>query len=56
MSYKVTDTIEIKSGVSIPRIGFGVYQSNPEVCVNSCLEAIKAGYRQIDSAGYYANE
>ncbi|KUJ13044.1 putative aldo-keto reductase [Mollisia scopiformis] len=44
------------SSVSIPQLGFGVYQSPSKVCVNSCLTALKAGYRHIDSAQYYANE
>jgi diketogulonate reductase-like aldo/keto reductase len=45
-----------KSKYGIPQIGFGVYQSPPSTCVNSCLTAIKAGYRHIDTAQYYANE
>lgn len=40
----------------IPQIGFGVYQSPPPTCVNSCLKAFGAGYRHIDTAQYYANE
>ncbi|KAF1360177.1 Aldo/keto reductase [Lizonia empirigonia] len=40
----------------IPQLGFGVYQSPPETCVKSCLAALKAGYRHIDTAQYYANE
>lgn len=40
----------------IPQLGFGVYQSPPETCVKSCLTALKAGYRHIDTAQYYANE
>lgn len=40
----------------IPQIGFGVYLSPPEKCVNSCLKALEAGYRHIDTAQYYANE
>ncbi|KAH7360932.1 aldo-keto reductase [Rhexocercosporidium sp. MPI-PUGE-AT-0058] len=39
-----------------PRLGFGVYQSPNSQCLNSCLTALKAGYRHIDSAQYYANE
>lgn len=38
------------SAVTIPRLGFGVYQSNGEVCVRSCQTALEAGYRHIDSA------
>jgi len=40
----------------IPCLGFGVYQSLPPTCVNSCLNALNAGYRHIDTAQYYANE
>jgi len=56
MSFSINDTLEIAPGVHMPRIGFGVYKSAPEVCVRSCLEAYKNGYRHIDSAQYYANE
>lgn len=45
-----------KSSQTIPRLGFGVYQSPTDVCVRSCTTALKAGYRHIDSAQYYANE
>ncbi|KAF9730715.1 hypothetical protein PMIN06_006394 [Paraphaeosphaeria minitans] len=44
------------SKYKIPQIGFGVYQSPPSTCVNSCLTAIKSGYRHIDTAQYYVNE
>ena len=44
------------SKFSIPQIGFGVYLSPPEKCVKSCSEALKAGYRHIDTAQYYENE
>jgi diketogulonate reductase-like aldo/keto reductase len=44
------------SSHKIPQLGFGVYQSPPETCVKSCLAALKAGYRHIDTAQYYANE
>lgn len=39
-----------KSSVKIPRLGFGVYQSPSATCIKSCLTALKAGYRHIDSA------
>lgn len=44
------------SKYQIPQIGFGVYLSPPEKCVNSCLKALEAGYRHIDTAQYYENE
>lgn len=40
----------------IPQIGFGVYLSPLDKCVNSCLKAFEAGYRHIDTAQYYENE
>ncbi|KAL9023288.1 MAG: hypothetical protein Q9196_007295 [Gyalolechia fulgens] len=46
----------INSSFSMPRLGFGIYQSPPNVCVNSCLTALQAGYRHIDSAQFYRNE
>lgn len=52
-----TDLLPLpNSSVKIPRLGFGIYQSSPSVCVASCLHALKTGYRHIDSAQYYANE
>lgn len=44
------------SSHKIPQLGFGVYQSPPETCVKSCLAALRAGYRHIDTAQYYENE
>ncbi len=44
------------TSLTIPRLGFGVYQSNGNTCLKSCLTAFKVGYRHIDSAQYYANE
>lgn len=44
------------SSIQIPRLGFGIYQSPRDVCIKSCLTALKAGYRHIDSAQFYQNE
>ncbi|KAL8771478.1 MAG: hypothetical protein Q9209_003148 [Squamulea sp. 1 TL-2023] len=44
------------SKYTMPRLGFGIYQSPTDVCVNSCLTALRAGYRHIDSAQFYRNE
>ena len=40
----------------MPLLGFGVYQSTAAQCVQSCLNAFRAGYRHVDSAQYYRNE
>lgn len=41
----------------MPILGFGVFQvPDPAECENSVVEAIKAGYRLIDTAASYMNE
>lgn len=52
----ITDLLTLPNGVKIPQLGFGVYQSPTDVCVNSCLAALKVGYRHIDTAQIYGNE
>jgi len=55
--YALNDLIPLpNSTVKMPRLGFGVYQSTSSQCITSCLNAIKAGYRHIDSAQFYRNE
>ncbi|WP_139926315.1 aldo/keto reductase [Hymenobacter sp. DG01] len=50
-------TVELNNGVKMPLLGFGVFQvPDPIECENSVLEAIKAGYRLIDTAASYGNE
>ncbi|PKY06252.1 putative aldo-keto reductase [Aspergillus campestris IBT 28561] len=56
-NYTITDLVSLpNSPVRIPRLGFGVYRSPTNQCVQSCLNALKAGYRHIDTAQFYANE
>lgn len=43
-------------GASIPVIGFGTWNLGGEVCARSVAEAIRAGYRHIDTAAGYGNE
>lgn len=50
------DYVILNNGVKMPQLGYGVYQINPietEYCVT---EAIKVGYRAIDTAQIYGNE
>lgn len=54
---KLTDCFELANGVKIPCIGYGTWQTpDGEVAKNSVIEAIKAGYRHIDTAFAYGNE
>lgn len=47
---------KLSSGYEIPVTGFGVYQTPPDVTTNIVYEALKVGYRHIDSAQVYNNE
>ncbi|KAG4027504.1 hypothetical protein MFRU_029g00280 [Monilinia fructicola] len=44
------------STIGIPQLGFGVYQSHGQKCIDAVIAALRAGYRHIDTAQYYANE
>ena len=51
------ETIKLNNGVEMPALGFGTYQvTNPAECEKSVIEAIRAGYRLIDTAQAYGNE
>jgi diketogulonate reductase-like aldo/keto reductase len=54
--FALNDVLALPNAVKIPRLGFGVYQSLDNQCVTSCLAALKAGYRHIDTAQFYGNE
>ena len=49
-------TFTLNNGVQIPVLGFGVYQIPPAETAQAVAEAIKAGYRHIDTAQAYMNE
>ncbi len=50
------ETIKLSNGVSVPLNGFGVYQVSKEDCTKKVINALKAGYRHIDTAQAYFNE
>ncbi|MCU0693856.1 MAG: aldo/keto reductase [Polyangiaceae bacterium] len=53
----VVPSVTLNNGVEMPILGFGVYQvPDPEECERSVTEAIRAGYRLIDTAAAYRNE
>lgn len=49
-------TVKLNNGVEIPQLGFGVFQIKPEDTRAATLEALKVGYRHIDTAEMYGNE
>lgn len=48
--------VTLNNGVKMPQLGYGVYQTPPEKTERCVLEAIKNGYRSIDTAQAYGNE
>ena len=50
-------TVTLQNGLKMPMEGFGVFQvRDKEECKRSVLDAIRAGYRLIDTAASYTNE
>lgn len=49
-------TIQFNDQHSIPQLGYGMWQVSPEETTRYVHEAIRAGYRSIDSAQIYQNE
>src|SRR5215203_5268348 len=49
--------VRLNNGVEMPILGFGVFQvTDAEVCERSVYEALRTGYRLIDTAAAYLNE
>jgi len=48
--------ITLNNGQSIPQLGFGVFQIEPEHTVEAVNTALQTGYRHIDTAEGYGNE
>jgi 2,5-diketo-D-gluconate reductase A len=49
--------VPLNNGVKMPLLGFGVFQMHDaEECERSVYDAIRTGYRLIDTAAAYGNE
>ena len=48
--------LELNDGHSIPQLGFGVFQIDPDETARAVSEALEVGYRHIDTAQMYGNE
>src|SRR3954451_20615353 len=48
--------VTLNNGVTMPVLGFGVYQIPPEQTEQAVTDALAAGYRHIDTAAAYVNE
>ena len=49
-------TVRLNNGMEMPMVGFGVYQVRDAETEKAVLEALKAGYRLLDTAAVYGNE
>ncbi len=50
-------SVTLNNGVGMPLLGFGVFQiPDAEECERSVYEALRTGYRLIDTAAAYGNE
>ncbi|MDE6481078.1 MAG: aldo/keto reductase [Muribaculaceae bacterium] len=50
------ETVKLRNGVEMPIEGYGVYQVDPAECERCVSDALKVGYRMIDTAQAYHNE
>ena len=48
--------ITLSNGLKMPVLGYGVYQVTKDECERCVLDALKAGYRSLDTAQSYFNE
>ena len=48
--------ITLNNGVKMPQLGYGVYQVTKDECERCVADALKVGYRLIDTAQSYFNE
>lgn len=48
--------VTLANGVKMPQLGYGVYQVSKDECERCVLDALKVGYRHIDTAQSYFNE
>lgn len=52
-----TPKLTLNNGMKMPQFGLGTFlQGSDEICKNSVLTALKAGYRHIDTAHAYEDE
>jgi 2,5-diketo-D-gluconate reductase A len=49
-------SVELRDGVKMPILGFGVYQIPPDETEEAVSAALEVGYRLLDTAASYGNE
>lgn len=56
MTQPKAETIKLNSGIEMPMEGIGTFLFTPDEAQASCEDALKDGYRLIDTANAYVNE
>ena len=56
MSLTETPAVRLRDGVSMPLLGFGTWQATGRRGYAAVLEALRVGYRHLDTATFYGNE
>ncbi len=57
MNYSnISPTLTLNNGIKMPLLGLGVYQIHGEEARIAVLQALRSGYRHIDTASLYGNE
>src|ERR1700712_3989462 len=52
----LTETYALSNGVSIPKLGLGTWRIDDSKAARVVRDAVKIGYRHIDTAQAYGNE
>ena len=52
----MTVNVTLNNGIQMPALGFGVFQTPPDITAQAVRTALTTGYRLIDTAAAYGNE
>ena len=50
------EKVKLNNGIEMPKLGIGTFMQTPDQAEDSVYNALKAGYRLIDTANAYVNE
>ena len=50
------EKVKLNNGVEMPKVGLGTFLLKPEEAEEAVYNALKCGYRLIDTANAYMNE
>ncbi|MFZ3577358.1 aldo/keto reductase [Virgibacillus sp. DJP39] len=56
MKLNISSEKKLENGISIPKLGLGVYKVPEDQVYETVLSALEIGYRHIDTASFYGNE